>query len=307
MINTINKPSITFPAYSWAGRVARPARKHLFNPICALFFLLMLFGATAQAARICVPSSFDGSCNSSQATIAAAITAATSGVDDIYVQAGTYSENINYGAKNITILSAAGAATTTIQGTGANAAVVTFNNAAITSAAVLDGFTINNQAKSSATRGIAISVGASPTIKNSIIQDNFADNGTDGGGGVYIVDSSPFFDNVDIKANGALNRNGCGIYIKGAASGASIVNSRIGGPLPADGNSGCSIGAGIYYTGSTTGTLSISGSQISNNAAGNQGGGIWATGTGGTLSISGTSPTMALKSWRVNASLAARD
>ncbi|MDH3976124.1 MAG: right-handed parallel beta-helix repeat-containing protein [Deltaproteobacteria bacterium] len=198
--------------------------------------------------------------------------------DTLSVCANTWSENIDFLNKNITVKSAGGAGVTIIQGAaGNNTAVVTFNNASLNSSAVLDGFTIDNQAAGSATRGIYIGLGATPTIKNSIIQGNSADNGTDGGGGVYVVDSSPSFDSVTVRANTAQNRDGAGMYIKGAAGGATITNSTIGGSLPADGNSGANStdGAGIYFTGSTAGTLSISGSTIRNNVATGLGGGIY--------------------------------
>lgn len=240
--------------------------------------------------RICVPSMFDASCNSSQTTLALAITAATSGVSDIYVQAGTYSENINYGGKNITILSASGAATTTIRGSGANNPVVTFSTSE-TSAAVLNGFTIDNQsAANTLTRGIYVS-GAAPTIQNTIITGNLLSAAaTEGGAGVYINNSSPTFTSVTIKANNAPSpSNGCGIYIKGAAGGATISGSTIGGTAAGDGNlcSGGS-GGGIYYTGSTTGTLSISGSNIQYNQGNSNGGGIFATTITNQITVTST-------------------
>ena len=49
--------------------------------------------ASALGAVICVPSSFDGSCASSQATIAAAVVAAAGG-DTVWVAPGTYTEQI---------------------------------------------------------------------------------------------------------------------------------------------------------------------------------------------------------------------
>jgi predicted outer membrane repeat protein len=220
------------------------------------------------------------------ATIQAAINAASDG-DIVLVSDGTYSENINYNGKNITVQSVNGAGSTIIQGSGANAAVVTFNTGE-TSSAVLDGFTIDNQAASTATRGIYIS-GATPTIRNSIIQGNSASNGTDGGGGVYIIDSVPSFDNVTIRANWADNRSGCGMYIKGAGSGAIITNSTIGGTTSGDGNN-CTngTGGGIYYTGSTTGTLSISDSNIQYNQSATDGAGLYLINITNTITITNT-------------------
>ncbi|MHC4648872.1 MAG: hypothetical protein ACYTBJ_25735, partial [Planctomycetota bacterium] len=104
-------------------------------------------------------------------TIQLAINAGSVTCPIVMVAAGSYGENIDFGGNNLTVKSASGAASTTITGTATNAPVVTFNNSAITSAAVLDGFTIDNAGASSLTRGIYIGNGADPTIKNSIIQD----------------------------------------------------------------------------------------------------------------------------------------
>jgi small neutral amino acid transporter SnatA (MarC family) len=208
--------------------------------------------------------------------------------DNLLVSADTYSENINFDGKNITIQSKMGAASTIIQGDGTNNPVVKFITAE-TSTAVLDGFTIDNQAAGNTlTRGIYIS-GASPTIKNSTIQGNNTPNTTDGGGGVYVDNSSPSFDNVTIRANTSLNRSGCGMYIKGAAGGATITNSTIGGTAAGDGNL-CTNGSGggIYYTESTTGTLLISNSNIQYNQGNANGGGIFATTITNQITITNT-------------------
>ena len=252
----------------------------------ALFALLLCcFAATGQAATLTVPAGY--------ATIALAITAAVNG-DTILVAAGTYSERINYGGKNITIQSVSGAAATTIRGDNSNNPVVTFATAE-NATAILDGFTIDNQAAAnSLTRGIYIS-GATPTIKNSIITGNAAANTTpsgtncNGGGGMCIIDSAPTLDNVTVRANTAANRSGCGIYIMGAAGGATITNSTIGGTASGDGNL-CTNGqgGGIYYTGSTTGTLSISNSNIQYNQGNTNGGGIFATTITNQISVSDT-------------------
>ncbi|OGR01507.1 MAG: hypothetical protein A2511_02610 [Deltaproteobacteria bacterium RIFOXYD12_FULL_50_9] len=109
-------------------------------------------------------------------TIQGAISdAGTSSGDFIQVSDATYSENINFNGKNVNVFKKSGAGVTTIQGSGSNSAVVTFNNNE-TASAILDGFTLNNSGTSSATRGILITGGAAPTIKNTIITGNNADN-----------------------------------------------------------------------------------------------------------------------------------
>ena len=81
------------------------------------------------------------------------------------------------------------------------------------------GFTIDNQAAADTlTRGIYIS-GAEPAITNTIIQDN------------------------------SVTDNGAGIYIDGAASGAIITDSVIGGTSLANGNVSSTNGGGVYISG----------------------------------------------------------
>ncbi len=245
-------------------------------------------GTNPQTLTVTTPGSTISICstnpapfNKIQTTIADSGT--TNGAT-LIVCAGTYSENINFLGKAITVKSASGSASTLIQGASSstNSPVVTFSTGE-TSAAVLDGFTIDNQNNAgTASRGIYIN-GAVPTIKNCIIQGNSASNCSEngnacGGAGVYIVGSSPSFDSCTIRANTATNRNGAGMYITGAASGATITNSTIGGSTSSDGNIGGNStgGAGVYFTGSTTGTLSISSSYIQNNVASNaKGGGLY--------------------------------
>lgn len=207
------------------------------------FASLALFGmlnsSFVLAATINVPADYG--------TIAAAITASSAG-DTIIVASGTYSENISFGGKDITLQSASGAASTTIQGTGANSAVLTFSGGE-TAAAILDGFTIDNQAANTDTRGIYITNGA-PTIKNSIIDSNTANF-----------------------------RNGAGVYITGT-SGGTFIDTDI------TNNTGSSneMGGGIHH--SASGTLDITGGNISSNFAFKGGGGIYQS--AGTLTIDGT-------------------
>jgi fibronectin-binding autotransporter adhesin len=202
----------------------------------------------------------------------------------LLVCAGTYPELINFLGKNITVKAESGASVTFITGDNTNNPVVTFSNGE-TSSAVLDGFTIDNQASNNATRGIYMS-GAGPTIKNCIIEGNVAPNATNGGGGVYIDNSSATFDNCTIRANSSANRNGGGMYITGSAGGATITNSTIGSSgTPNSANNG----GGIYFTGSATGTLSISGSTIAYNTVTQTGAGIYITGVTNTTTFTNTS------------------
>jgi hypothetical protein len=168
----------------------------------------------------------------------------------VVVSDGTYSENINFLNKMITVKSVNGPASTIIQGDGSNKAVVKFVSGE-GAYSVLDGFTIDNQYNSGySTRGVVIA-NSSPTIRNCIIQDNKL-KWCRGGGGVYI-----------------------------SGGGATIENTIIGGSEETK-NTAC-YGGGIYFINSTDGTLSISDSTISHN--GGLGGGIYLSNINNTTSI----------------------
>ncbi len=158
-----------------AGRGPRGRVPRSFYIVSALFLLLFSLSVNSFAATLNVPGTYS--------TITLAIAAASNG-DTILVSAGTYSENIDYGSKVITI-QGAGAATTTIQGSGSNAPVVTFASSALTSSVVLDGFTINNSASNSLTRGVSITSSAAPTLKNLVLKGNAVPLDVDGGA-IYI-------------------------------------------------------------------------------------------------------------------------
>lgn len=200
-------------------------------------FLLLCGGAfsSVYAATILVPGG--------QPTIAAAIAAAVDG-DIVEVATGTYAESINFGAKNITVTAPAGA---TLTGSGADGAVVTFNNAAITNAAVLSGFTIDNSAATNNARGIAISAGAAPTIQGCNIEGNTPPTWQVGGG----------------------------VYLTGAGTGVNIQSSTLGGNAANKNN--CGTGCGFYATGAT-GVIALNGVTISQNHATAVGGGFYVTG-----------------------------
>src|SRR5690348_9632238 len=148
-----------------------------FTTGLALVVFAALVGAVpASAANVLeVPVAFP--------TIQAAIDAANNG-DTVLVDPGTYFENIDFKGKLITVQSAQGPSVTTVDG-GNLAPVVNFSHAE-TSAAVLQGFTIQHGNGTSTYQyvggGVHINA-ASPTVIGNVISSNVA---CVGGGGVSV-------------------------------------------------------------------------------------------------------------------------
>ncbi|MDH4157684.1 MAG: right-handed parallel beta-helix repeat-containing protein, partial [candidate division Zixibacteria bacterium] len=181
-----------------------------------------------------------------------AIDAAVDG-DLVRVAECTYEENISFAGKKITVESVnKDPGMTFIVGNGSNTPVVSFMGGE-TSAAVLDGFTIDNQALAdSASRGIYITSNSSPTIRNSVIKGNKVITTWVNGSGIYIYNGS-----------------------------ATIENTTIGGD--AANQNECAAGCGIYAE-ALSGPLTISGSTVSQNRTGNTGAGIYLINNGTQVS-----------------------
>ena len=216
--------------------------------------------ASASAARaattITVPAM--------QPTIQAAIAAASNG-DTVLVSPGTYNENIDFQGKAITVESSQGAAATTING-GAAGPVARFATNE-TRSSILQGFTLRNGMTTAADGydggGVYI-YGASPSILNNVIVDNFGCNGT----GVAVDFSSALIQGNTITGNDETTCSGGmggGVLIGGAAS-AQLIGNTISVNRSDSGG-----GVALYAAGTPT----LLNNVVENNVANIEGGGFY--------------------------------
>ena len=277
-------------------------------------------GDPASASTVMVTSVAELLVPSEYATIQAAINAAAAG-NTVKVSDGTYSENINYNGKLVTVESLNGAASTIIQGDGSDAPVVTFTNGELT-ATVLDGFTINNQTSLGSRRGIYITSNASPTVKNSIIRGNDPESYVDGanifidGGGItientsiggesgtpdtgdfgtaiYAINSSSraisITDSTIAYNNGT---SGAAVHFADRSTTTTITNTNF------NNNISTSSGAAIF---ASNAPIDITGGSINDNSSTYDGTGIYISGASSTLSVDGT--TIINNSGRIGAGI----
>ncbi|HKC70244.1 MAG TPA: right-handed parallel beta-helix repeat-containing protein, partial [Terriglobales bacterium] len=205
---------------------------------------------------------------SDQPTIQAAISAANTG-DTVLVAPGTYSENINFSGKAITVTSSGGASVTVIDG-GHAGSVLTFATGEGPSS-ILNGFTIQNGAANFEGGGIDIS-SASPTITNNVIQNNTA---CSDGAGIAVSFGSPKIQGNTIQNNTQVacsgGSGGGGIALGGAGAAQVIGNVIMNNTWPSGNGGGISMNA--------AGTPTIKNNIIAGNTASGvspaaQGGGI---------------------------------
>lgn len=177
-------------------------------------FFCMIFLGLSQAATIHVPDDY--------AKIQDAIDASVNG-DVIIVRPGTYTENIRFHGKAITLRSEYGPDVTIIDGNQATACVKFWDWE--TNASILDGFTLRNGDYGEG--GGVSCYDASPLIANNIILDCYSYRG----GGICGYDSSPIIINNIISNNTALFWGG-GIHLEG--SDANLTNNTVIGNSAAD-------------------------------------------------------------------------
>jgi hypothetical protein len=191
------------------------------------------------------------------ASIQYAIDASNNG-DTVYVQSGTYYENLNFNGKNINLIGEDNL-TTIIEAEYANSRIVTFNSGE-NATCVLSGFTLSNNSN-----GAISVVGANPTLQNLIIKGNSANNG----GGIYVNDSQGLtINNCELSENSSSGHGGAvSIWYN---SNVSINNSTFT-------NNESQTGGGVY---SFNSSLDINYSIFNLNVA---------TGDGGGITISSTS------------------
>lgn len=208
---------------------------------------LVLFSLMAHAATIYVPDHYS--------TIQDAINGAANG-DTIVVRPGTYTENIDFFGKAVTVKSELGPAVTAIDGNQVDSVVTASSGEQADS--VLDGFTVTN---GHGYRGGGIyCVSSSPSLVNNIVTGNSALTYC---GGIYNDNASPLISGNVITGNYA-EYSGGGIYCLGDS------RPTIVGNVVSD-NIAMYRGGGIYCENSPAGVIN---NMIVNNWAGYYGGGI---------------------------------
>src|SRR6185436_9905454 len=235
-----------------AGR-PRPRRNAMALLRVALLLTLALVArvpaATTWHVNAAAPCPGSGTLGSPFCTIQAALDAALPG-DEILVEPGLYTEQLDFLGKDIELRSTAGAATTIVDA-GQLGSVVTFTKGE-SRAALISGFTLRHG------DGIFTGLGAgihcedsSPTIADNVIEDCF---GSSSGGGLALLGGSPLVIGNVVQDNGA--DFGAGLYCDQGTT-AQIIDNQI----VSNGFSGTT-GGGINVTNSA---VLIEGNRIEGN------------------------------------------
>src|SRR5262245_58751399 len=187
---------------------------HVVFATCSFLLISLPLGYRFSSARtwnVLVDGSGDAP------TVQAGIDSAASD-DTVLVHPGTYTQLINFGAKNIVLLSQSGPTVTILDGTGFGTAVVTINQGQ-NRTAKLEGFTITHGA------GGVSTFDAGPSVIGNIITEN-------GGGGIACNASAntawfPLIQGNTIT-NNTLANNGGGIATQPGVV-PEILDNRISG------------------------------------------------------------------------------
>ena len=196
-------------------------------------------------------------------SIQAAIDGAVSG-DRILIQAGTYTETVDFGGKSLALIGSAGAAATILNGGGA-APVVRFSGGE-GPAAQLVGLTVTGGAAAFGAGGIAIATGESPLIADCVIHNNSGRIGAGIGGGSPLILRSSIYDNTSSLNHG------------GGISGAPTMKECV----IASNTCTSADGGGLYLVGLPNTSVLIEDCVIVENAAaltGSSGGGVYVDST----------------------------
>lgn len=227
--------------------------------IMAFFLIFIILTIPVQASIINVPSD--------HSTIQAALDNAKNG-DTVLVAQGTYPEfNIDFKGKEILLKSISNADSTIIDGDSSGP--VFYIVSGETRDTIIDGFTIQNGYGNQSHLGGGIYIAnSSPTIRNSIINNNRSELIDGCGGGIKVsTGSNPLIENNTITGNFCYRKGG-GIQVYSAS--AEIRNNEISNNVV----SGDVQSAGGGIGGTFTVALSISGNTIEANTAIFAGGGL---------------------------------
>ena len=203
------------------------------------------------------------------ATIQDAIDAACD-LDRIEVDAGTWTETIDYGSKALVIVGE-GADSTILDGDSSGDPVVTML------AGTLEAFTITNGLATDG-GGIYVSGGEGVSLVDLVVSANTA---TDTGGGLYLTGTDLVLSGVEVRGN--LADQGGGIYASVDSSG-----SLIGADVEISGNEASSSGGGLYLLADAGAAADLSGVEIHGNTAAQKGGAyLFASGSSAAIDLSG--------------------
>lgn len=228
-------------------------------------------------------------------TIQAAITAATPG-SQILVEPGTYSENINFAGKPLTLRSSEGPERTILSGSGSSRVIVC--NMTGTNEAWIEGFTITRTSGSgggititglvtlkncnvkghtaSSGSGLQISSGA-PAIIDCVFENNTSTATSGGGGGGAIVTGgTPIFTNCTFRNNTGTASSGRGAGVRITAGQPQFVGCHFENNVL---TGSTSRGAAVAASGNAT-TAVFTDCTFTANSAFQAGGAIYATNNG---------------------------